>query len=93
MVRHLSAREQREKLDVQKAMDWLDKHWRGSRICPVCQNNSWGISDEVVEMRPFRGGSLIVGGSIYPLFTVTCDTCGHTLLFNALVAGLVKSQE
>ena len=83
----------REKLDIQKAVSWLDQHWLSSKICPICQKNSWVISDELLEMRPYRGGSLVAGGSIYPLFAVTCEVCGHTLLFSAVTAGLVKSRE
>jgi len=80
------------KLDTEKASAWLEKHWKGDRRCPVCANNTWGVSDDIVEMRPFRGGSLVAGGVIYPLFTVTCETCGFTQLFNAVLAGLIKGE-
>ena len=83
----------RSKLDTEKAIASLDKHWKGDRNCPVCQKNSWVVGDELVEMRPFHGGALVTGGHLYPLFAVTCDVCGHTLLFNAIVAGLVEGSE
>ena len=81
----------REKLDTEKAIAWLNKHWQ-HRACPVCDNTSWSISDELVEVRPYKGGGLTVGGSLYPFMVVTCGTCGNTLLFNAVLAGLVQGQ-
>ena len=81
------------KVDEQKTLDWLNKHWVGSKACPVCTNTKWGVSDDIVEIRPFRGGSLTLGGPLYPLIVVTCDTCGHTLFFNAKMLGLVEGQE
>lgn len=83
----------RAQLDTQRAIKWLEEHWKGTRVCPVCGHTSWSISDDIIEIRPFRGGSLVVGGSLYPFIVVTCTTCGHTLLFNAKVAGLVEGQE
>ena len=72
----------------ERAMEWLNKHWQSPKSCPICQNNNWGISDSVVEAREFRlDGGFVLGGPFYPLFLVTCGTCGHTLVFNALVAG------
>ena len=87
MVEHVT---QHAKLDSEKAIAWLDKHWQGKRPCPICTNYSWSIGDEMVEVRAFLGGSLSTGVPVYPLTVVTCDTCGHTLLFNAKVAGLVE---
>lgn len=43
----------RSKFDTEKALEWLDKHWVGGRICAVCQNNGWVVADELMEMRPF----------------------------------------
>ena len=83
----------REKFDKDTAIAWLNKHWHGNRLCPVCGHNSWTVSDELVEIRPFKGGAMVLGGALFPLMVVTCTTCGHTLLFNAVVVGLVQGQE
>lgn len=90
MVQHVT---QREKLDTDKALAWLAKHWDKSHDCPICGSDNWTISDDVVEVRRFRGGALGVGGPLYPYLVVTCSTCGHTHFFNALVAGLVEQQD
>jgi len=87
MVQRVSGRSQ---LDTQKAINWLEEHWKGNRECPVCGHNSWSISDELVEVKPYKGNLL---PAVYPLVAVTCNTCGYTFLFNAVVAGLVVPQE
>lgn len=84
MVQHVTGR---SKFDTEKAIAWFDKHWKPIRNCTVCLNNSWVVSDELMEMRPFNGGTLVTGGPIYPFIVVTCGTCGHTLFFNAVLAG------
>ena len=78
--------------NLQSIQDWTNKHFKNKK-CPNCNNNQWIIPRELLELRPFTGGSLIVGGTVCPLLTLICDDCGHTLLFNAIVAGLVKKPE
>ena len=90
MVQHVTGQ---EKLDKEKAIAWLNERWQGNKLCPICTNNSWSVSDDLVEIRPYKGGTLVVGGPLYPLMIVTCNTRGHTLLFNAIVAGLVHGAE
>ena len=70
---------------------WLNQHWKNT-ICPICQSNNWSISDTPVEIRPYTGGGMVIGGPVYPLFSLTCNKCGNTLLFNAIVAGLIPRE-
>ena len=84
---------QRSKLDPDQAIAWLDQHWKGTHKCPICTNDNWTVSDDLVEVGLFKGGALVVGGALFPFMVVTCNTCGHTLLFNAIKAGLVQGQE
>ena len=81
------------KLDSERAKAWLDELWQGNKECHICGNTGWGVVPELMELREYRGGSLIPGGPIVPLFVVACVTCGNTILFNAIVAGLVEKQE
>ncbi len=81
------------KIDSERAKAWLDEFWKGNRECPVCGNTGWGVVPELMELREYRGGTLSLAGPIVPLFVVACVTCGHTMLFNAVVAGLVEKQE
>jgi predicted nucleic-acid-binding Zn-ribbon protein len=78
-------------LDIEKANEWLDTHWKGNRNCPICGNISWSGNDTPVEVRSFEEGRL--GRSVIPFLTITCYTCGNTLFFNAILAGLVAEPE
>lgn len=76
------------------ALAWLNRHWpQERRICPICGNPTWSIS-EIVELRQFQGGDLVIGGksSIYPVFPVMCSRCGFTHFFNAVVSGIAQAK-
>jgi predicted nucleic-acid-binding Zn-ribbon protein len=77
--------EQRE-----RALAWLDIHWKGSRKCPICASNSWGIGG-IAELLPFfpNTQNLTIPIGVQPMFTVTCKTCGYTFMMNALISGVV----
>lgn len=60
--------------------------------CPACGSSSFTAMPTLMELREFRQGSLVVGGSpIVPLAVLTCQNCGNTLLINALVTGLMEN--
>ena len=77
-------------LDFEKAEEWLNTHWQGNQICPICGNNEWLIHDEAVEVRSFGEGRLSASGSVLPLLAIICTTCANTFFFNAILAGLVE---
>lgn len=81
------------KLDIDNAFEWLNTHWQAEWICSICGSDDWLVHDEAVEVRAFGQGRFSTAGSIFPLLTVICSTCGHTLFFNALIAGLVEPQD
>jgi len=37
------------------------------------------------------GGAFVLPGQLYPLIVLVCQTCGNTILLNAMVAGIVKA--
>jgi len=80
-------------LDITQVTEWLNKHWRDGRQCPICQNSNWNISNMLYEFRVFHDGNLVIGGPVYPAVAVTCNVCGHTLFFNALKIGIIKSPQ
>ena len=84
----------RSKIDLDKATAWLDQNWKGTHKCPICTNTKWNVSDELVVVTFYTGRALVLGGEqeLLPFMVVTCDTCGHILLFDAIKAGLVKGQ-
>jgi hypothetical protein len=75
-----------------KIAEWLEGKWPQPRRCPICSQNNWNIGD-LVEVRPYNAGALVVGGPLYPLFPVTCLVCGYTLLFNALIARVIGGDQ
>lgn len=74
----------------EKLIAWVDSKWLGEKDCPICARNQWTVPEELVELRPYHGGNLVVGGGVYPAAQLVCGNCGHTLFFNALVAGLIE---
>jgi predicted nucleic-acid-binding Zn-ribbon protein len=88
-----AAKRDSAKIDFEKAYAWLTTHWQGDWLCPICGQDDWLVHDEAVEVRAFGQGRLAAKGSIFPLLTVLCSNCGHTLFFNALIAGLVEPPE
>ncbi|HEX3842665.1 MAG TPA: hypothetical protein VHU85_17875 [Acidimicrobiales bacterium] len=76
-----------------RAADWLNTKWLNvTKQCPICISNQWSVS-EVVEVRPYTGGGLALGGPVYPTFMVICGVCGYTMFFNAIIAGVLQSPE
>jgi hypothetical protein len=72
----------------EQASAWLDERRKGEPLfCPVCNESNWQVGD-MVEVREFDPAGPVVAGPVYPSFPIICRTCGHTMLFNAIVAGL-----
>lgn len=73
-------------------LDRLNVIWPLPRKCPACtQPGPWAIGT-VCELREFNQGSLVVGGPVTPLVSVSCSNCGATQLFNAIRLGVVDPQ-
>ena len=88
-----TAKQKRTKFDLTKAVEWLDKHWGGEWACPICGNSEWTGEDTPMEIRSFKEGRMAATGPVIPLLVITCSTCGNTLFFNAILAGLVEKPE
>ncbi len=74
----MSAPSEQPGIDRQQAAIWLKDRWKGPKTCHICQSNRWIIDDTVSELPQS-------GGRVLPLLAVTCDVCGHTLLFNVTI--------
>ncbi len=79
-------------IDVNKVKEWLEENWAGPKRCPICKNSNWNISEIACELRPYSGNELIGSGPIYPTVAITCLKCGHILLFNAIVTGVIDEK-
>ncbi len=79
--------------DIEKALRWIEDNWVGQKACAICGNTGWFMGDAVGEMRQITPKSrwIPTSGSTYPLIVLSCETCGYTLLFNAIVLGLMEA--
>ncbi len=69
---------------------WItDKLFGKIPSCPLCYTSNWNIPEHLVQLRPFQGGSIVIGGTVYPCLSVICLNCGYTMLVNAVIAGIV----
>lgn len=73
------------KIDVLKAVEWVNQQWKGNKQCPICDSNDWTVNDSLVEVREMAD----YAPNILPIFTITCNVCGNTIFFNAIIAGLI----
>lgn len=82
-----AARLQRER---DKAVEWISTKWLHQQ-CPICEHSTWNV-DDVVELRQFEGGTLVLGGqsTIIPLVPITCNNCGYTFFINALKSKTIE---
>jgi hypothetical protein len=62
--------------------------WSG-RQCPICQTDSWEVSDSIFGLPEFSHGLLSGrGGAFYPVVPVNCNNCGYVIFFSAIKLGL-----
>ena len=78
-------------VDIQKAIAWIDEHWKGQKTCPICANTRWGIADTVGEVQMMDLNKEPTE-RVYPLIILTCHTCGYAVLFNATVIGMMEKE-
>jgi hypothetical protein len=70
-----------------KVIEYLEAKWIGLKSCPICTNSTWNAGQQASV--PVGPGMVL--GPHYPLFPISCTTCGYTFFINALVAGLAES--
>ena len=74
-----------------QAIAWLKERW--TKSCPACDRREFSIGEHVVHTPIHFGGALKFGGPMYPQLAVVCKNCGYTLLFNAVLMGIIESKE
>lgn len=77
------------KLDSKKFIEYLQGKW-GERKCPMCGGGPWTVQDTTFQLIMFYEGGLAVGGPVLPVVPVVCTNCGHTVLVNAIISGVVQ---
>lgn len=81
--------------DYKAIKTWLEQKWSGDHTCSVCGKTDWYISPHYVAapVTSKSGEGVIFGGEFYPHVSIICANCSHTVFFNAIMMGLVKSLE
>jgi predicted nucleic-acid-binding Zn-ribbon protein len=69
--------------DHEEAVREINKRWKEPRVCPVCHQNNWAVSPEIVRLWTARLKNA------YPCVNMVCHNCGHTMLFNAAILNLL----
>jgi hypothetical protein len=67
----------------QRALDYLNSVWKGSKVCPICQtDDSWVLTN--IALLPVRSGEVGTPqeASAYPLAPVSCTVCGYTFFLH-----------
>lgn len=70
---------------------YIKTKWAGAVPCPVCKHDDWTIGD--VFDAPVRTEAPQEPGlpvQVYAHVPVICTTCGYTMLFNAVWAGVAE---
>ena len=79
-----------QKGGLQRALDWIEDNWVGKRSCPICEGTGWFVGEYLGEVKSIQPKSKfwLNGGSSYPMIVLSCENCGYSLFFNAIVAGM-----
>jgi hypothetical protein len=72
----------------ERAVAAIQSKWAGSKACPFCLQSKWTIG-ELSAVPGYVPPNLNLE-SLHPTVPLVCETCGNTLWFNAIVAGVVE---
>jgi len=74
----------------QNFADWMNSRAPLIGKCGLCGHREWAIASDILEVRPFHGGGLAIGGSVYPYIGVVCQHCGNTHFVNAVISNVLQ---
>lgn len=74
--------------ETEKMVKFLSLKWQ-NRACPMCGSGPWNVQNKTFQLMEFHQGNLVIGGQLIPVVPVSCGNCGHTILVNAIIAGVV----
>ena len=77
---------------MEQMIQWLKEKWGEDRPCPMCGSPDWVVDavGGVPQLSRKTGLNLESG---FPIVPVSCTNCGFTAFMNALIAGIVQSDE
>ncbi len=79
------------KIDTEKMENFLSKVKDANWKCGICGENEWIVPKEVFELTEYCSDIRLKRS--YPVVVLTCGKCGHAVMFNAFVSGVVTPGE
>jgi hypothetical protein len=80
--------------EQQLVSDWLETKWVGEKCCPICKMDKWNAGVFVSTELNMGSTEVILGGcSVTPHIQLVCSNCGNTLIFNAVLLGIIPKAE
>lgn len=73
-----------------KALSYIRERFPEPPPCAMGHQTNWIVTDPV-QLYPVESGPF--GPVSYPVFQLVCPVCGYTMLFNAVVAGVLPPDE
>jgi transcription elongation factor Elf1 len=74
-----------------KVIEHLDEKLGKRLTCPVCGHQEWSLNDHFMQLDEFGPDRPAFGKyKIFPVIVLTCQHCGHVLLFGALALGVIE---
>ena len=69
--------------------------WLGERAkpppCPFCGSGNWTLAEHTVNVPIYTPNTMMLGGPSYPCVMLVSEPCGHSVLFNAVVMGVIAN--
>lgn len=77
--------------EMQAAKDWIKKYYPEGR-CSICKEQKWKSSSRLFCLPEYSDEDCGVK-QVLPCVVLICETCGHTVSFNAVLMGLLESDK
>jgi hypothetical protein len=77
--------------DNQKIQRWWVQQWKAPVVCPVCKTSEWTQAPHVVNIPRHAVDAYVADTINYPHIAVTCNSCAHSMFFNAVQIGVSAS--
>ena len=77
-------------IDKDKIVEWVNTRSKFHN-CPSCGDNNWTVGDDLLNMMPYNGGNLVLGGPAYPAAFLVCNHCAYVRQYMAVPMGLLAS--
>jgi hypothetical protein len=74
--------------DNAKIQRWWLGHWKNPVVCPVCKTTEWTQAPHVVNIPRHATDAYVTNTISYPHIVVTCQSCAHSMFFNAVQIGV-----